>query len=75
MAIIAAQADPLISVTTVANRLNVVDRTVRKWIEVGLRGKKLRAIRAADSGMWKIAEADLQEFLTSNEDPREEAIA
>lgn len=72
---LAEQGEKLLSVSAVARRLNVNVRTVRVWITFGLRGKKLKAIRAADVGMWRIAEADLQAFITSNEDPHEGAMA
>ena len=58
---------PPLRVSEVAQRMGVADRTVRQWITVGLRGKKLKAKRAGESGIWRVREADLEDFLTGND--------
>ncbi|KKN57081.1 hypothetical protein LCGC14_0565530 [marine sediment metagenome] len=59
---------PLLHSTDIASRLAMSDRTVRKWITVGLNGKKLKATRANNTGMWLVSEEDLADFLTDNAD-------
>lgn len=56
----------------IAERLGVSDRAVQKWITHGLGGRKLKAIRAGGTGMWRVFEKDLDEFLTSNSAPEDE---
>ena len=59
----------LLRTNDIARRFGISDRAVRKWISAGLGGRKLRAKRAAGTGMWFVEEADLEAFLTSNETP------
>lgn len=56
-------------VSDIAKRFGITSAGVRKWITQGLRGKYLKASRAASSGMFYIEEADLEDFITSNEKP------
>ena len=59
---------PPIRISEIAKRRGLSEMTVRLWITIGLKGKKLKASRAGSSGMWLIREEDLAEFLTTNED-------
>ena len=51
----------------IARELNMTDRGVRKWITVGVGGKRLRARRAGSTGKWFVDRADLNAFLTTSE--------
>lgn len=66
MSITSTDTKPLLNVTDVATHLGVSDRTVRQWIVDGRGGKKLKAMRPGETGMWFIAAEDLEDFFTSN---------
>lgn len=57
---------PPLRTTEIAKRLGVSERAVQKWITKGSGGKKLKASRAGNSGMWFVTEEDLDEFMTTN---------
>lgn len=61
-----AQPADLLKTTDIAKQLRITDRAVRKWITVGLGGRKLKARRAGPTGNWFVVAADLEDFLTSN---------
>jgi excisionase family DNA binding protein len=52
----------LLTIKDVANRLQVDDETVRRWLRDGrLKGCKL------SEQMWRIEEVDLQEFIRTRQ--------
>jgi hypothetical protein len=57
----------LLRVADIADRMDVSEGAVRKWITKGLKGSKLKATRAGMTGMWRVDPADLEDFLTTND--------
>lgn len=51
----------------VAKMLGVTSAAVRKWINHGVAGERLKATRAGSAGMFFIDQADFDKFLTSTE--------
>ena len=60
-------------VSDVAGRLGVTSAAVRKWINLGLGGERLRATRAGPTGMFFIEQSDLNNFLRTTEKYPDEA--
>ena len=65
-------ASALLRVADVAERMEVSERAVRKWITKGLKGSKLKATRAGTTGMWRVDRADLEDFLTTNDKDKDD---
>ena len=64
---------PTLRVSEVAHRLGVTSAAVRKWINLGLGGERLRATRPGPTGMFFIQESDLNKFLRTTVDYADKA--
>lgn len=53
--------EPMLTVEQVAARLNVKIDAVRRYITIGVRGIKLRAVKMGKE--YRINQADLEDFL------------
>ena len=57
---------PFLRVSDIAKRYDVTTATVRNWIVDGLSGTRLKAKKAARTGMWFVTEDDLEDFMTTS---------
>lgn len=58
--------EPMLTVTQVAQRLNVSDATVRRWLRTGL----LSGLQVGNE--WRVERADLEAFIRTYKRPKKE---